>query len=211
MGQNTAASSDTAAAQSDSNVRRRPEQERSRAGVEAILNATAALLDDHSIDQVTVTEIARGAQCSKAAVYRYFPTKTAIVRELAKRQFAAQQGIIANQLDTDEAPEDLLVAGMRTYLLSHRDEPFRAQLRAIIRADPELTQLDIADSRTNAETIRSHLVSTGHPDDGDLATRLLLILEMTDSVVRLVSVVDHAEGDRLVEQFCQLARDHIFG
>ncbi len=196
---------------SDTDVRRRPEQERSRAGVQAILDATAVLLDERSIDQVTMTEIAQCACCSKAAVYRYFPTKTAVVRALAEREFADQQRQIESRLDPDADPQDLLIEGLRSYVSSQVTAPFRVQLRAIIRADPELSRLDVADSRANAERLAAFLTDEGDDLADDLVRRLLLVIEMSDSVIRLASYVDPGEADLLVDQFCEMALVTVFG
>lgn len=197
-------------AKTQTEVRRQPEQKRSRAGVRAILDATAELLGVMGIDQITTTEIAKRAGLSKAALYRYFPTKMAVVRALAQREFELQQIAIAANLSSDRDLDELLSEGLREYLLSHRAEPYLAQLRAIIRADPELSQLDIGDSRANAETLRAFMVDRGVADDGRLGERILLILDLTDSVVRLVTHADSTEGDRLVDAFVRMAVRELF-
>ncbi|MEM9134502.1 MAG: TetR/AcrR family transcriptional regulator [Actinomycetota bacterium] len=191
--------------------RRSPEQERSRAGVHAILDATATLLNDIGVDQLTMTAIAAEAGLSKAAVYRYFPTKAAVLRELALRVLEEYRTLIADKLastdDVERAQEELLAA----YVELHRSEPYRVQLRSAIRADPELAHLDLADSRLNAKTLADHLrAADGDAFGPDLELRLLVVIELLESVIRLVSLVDDEEADAIVASFAEMSRRHVF-
>ncbi len=182
--------------------RREPEQERSRAGVASILDAAASLLDEHGIDQITMTAIAGEAGLSKAALYRYFPNKAAIIRSLAERTFEQDAQRVLDGLDRDGDGRQLIVDGMADYLDLHRKQPHRVQLRAAIRADPELSRLDVADSQRNAEVISAALAARGGVADAELlALRILLILDSADAVIRLAPMVDPAYADRITEEF----------
>ncbi len=67
--------------------RRAPRQERSRALVEAILDATADVLRVHGLPGATVARIAARAGVSTGSLYQYFPDKTALYRALGERFF----------------------------------------------------------------------------------------------------------------------------
>lgn len=177
----------------------------------AILDATATLLNDIGVDQLTMTAIAAEAGLSKAAVYRYFPTKAAVLRELALRVLEEYRTLIADKLastdDVERAQEELLAA----YVELHRSEPYRVQLRSAIRADPELAHLDLADSRLNAKTLADHLrAADGDAFGPDLELRLLVVIELLESVIRLVSLVDDEEADAIVASFAEMSRRHVF-
>ena len=191
--------------------RRSPEQERSRAGVHAILEATASLLNHAGVDQLTMTAIAQEAGLSKAAVYRYFPTKAAVLRELAQRAFADYQALIANMLASTDDGEVAQTELLQSYVELHRAEPYRVQLRTAIHADPELAQLDLTDSRVNARTFADYLRATeGDAFGPDLELRLLLIIELLESVIRVVALVPQDEADALVTSFAEMSRRHVF-
>ena len=64
--------------------RREPQQERGRAAVSAILAATSELLEEAGFDSLTTIAIAERAGVNIATLYRYYPNKFAIVRELAE-------------------------------------------------------------------------------------------------------------------------------
>ncbi|MEM9405103.1 MAG: TetR/AcrR family transcriptional regulator [Acidobacteriota bacterium] len=193
------------------NLRREPEQDRSRAGVAAILDAAAQLLDHHGIDHVTMTAIAQRAGLSKAAVYRYFPNKAAIVRGLAQRSFEEDAVRIAEFFERAEGePAEVLVEGMREYLDEHRKQPHRVQLRAAIRADPELAQLDVADSQRNAREIVEALRKRGSTIPSDvLRDRVFLFIELADGVNRLGALVSEPVARGLRREFLEAVAERF--
>jgi AcrR family transcriptional regulator len=64
---------------------RRPVQERSRQRREALLDATARLLDSHGWDALTTNAVAREAGASVGALYEYFPHREALLAGLLAR------------------------------------------------------------------------------------------------------------------------------
>ena len=194
----------------DLELRREPEQTRSKTGVESILGALEELLSSNSIDKITITEIAKRAGISKAAVYRYFPGKSAIVHALIKRVYKDGADLIHATIGPDISPEEILRIGFREYLERHQREPFRVQLRAVIREDPELSRLDLEDSRKNAKIVAGFLASRGvHGSRKSIAERVLLMLELADAAIRLVAVLSPAEAKRTIDAFCGLTCLHI--
>jgi AcrR family transcriptional regulator len=65
--------------------RRTPQQERSQQTVEALLNATATLLDEVGYDALTTKAIAARAGTSIGAFYQFFANKEAAINELVQR------------------------------------------------------------------------------------------------------------------------------
>ncbi|EPX56331.1 Transcriptional regulator, TetR family [Cystobacter fuscus DSM 2262] len=72
--------------------RKQPRQERSRATVEAILQATTYILTRSGWDQLTTNAIAERAGVNIASLYQYFPNKAAIVAELRRRHLEQLRG-----------------------------------------------------------------------------------------------------------------------
>ena len=184
-------------------VRRRPTQARSLVRFDGILAAAASLIGERGIEPVSMTDIAERAGMAVTAVYRYFPNKQAVVRELALQTFAHDTAtLVAPGGEADGDPEDLLAAGIREFCRRHATEPFRLQLRAAIHADAELSALDLAESHRNAHTI-AELVArgTGRTDLGVLERQALLVVELIDSLVRLVDRLAPDEAEAMVEEF----------
>lgn len=66
-------------------MRRAPQQTRSRATVDAILDAAAAVLRTHGYDDTTTNRVAEKAGVSVGSLYQYFPNKQALVTALIER------------------------------------------------------------------------------------------------------------------------------
>lgn len=66
--------------------RRRPQQERARQTVDAIVEAAGRVIADAGLDQATTSRIARVAGVSIGSLYQYFPGKEALLSSLIRRQ-----------------------------------------------------------------------------------------------------------------------------
>ncbi|MCF4165940.1 TetR/AcrR family transcriptional regulator [Zavarzinia compransoris] len=66
-------------------MKKRPGQGRSRATVEAVLEATAQLLAETGYGALTTNHIAERAGVSIGSVYQYFPGKEAVVAQVVER------------------------------------------------------------------------------------------------------------------------------
>jgi len=69
--------------------RRLPKQARSRATIEAILEATAQILESGGEAAFNTNRIAERAGVSVGSLYQYFPDKQSILREMARRETEA--------------------------------------------------------------------------------------------------------------------------
>jgi AcrR family transcriptional regulator len=74
--------------------RKTPRQERSRATVEALLEATADILIRQGYAKLTTNRIAERAGVNIASLYQYFPGKDAIVAELRRRHGTDQRAAL---------------------------------------------------------------------------------------------------------------------
>ncbi len=186
-----------------SEVRRRPTQERSRKRFEAIVQAASTLIATRGLESITMTDIAHEADMESTAVYRYFPNKGAIVRELAIRTFEVDEAITSGFTTTDQTdPEALLRAGIQAYCKAHLHNPLDQQIKAAVHADAELSALDLEDSRWHAAGIAAALAQlTKSPHIEELTRRALLLVELMDGAVRLASRVEPNEVDAIIEEF----------
>jgi AcrR family transcriptional regulator len=67
------------------NPRKQPSQERSRATVDALVEATARILVRESFDKASTNRIAEEAGVSVGSLYQYFPSKEALVAAVIDR------------------------------------------------------------------------------------------------------------------------------
>lgn len=105
-----------------------PSQDRSQRRVQAILDATAEIIDRDGIEAVAPTEIAYLSGSSVPSVYRYFPNTRSILRALAQRNlerffFLVEEGS-ERSADT---PWSSLDNTLKVFAQMYRAEPsFRA-------------------------------------------------------------------------------------
>jgi len=95
-------------------ARKTPRQDRSRATVEALLEATADILGRDGYAGLTTNRIAERAGVNIASLYQYFPNKDAIVAELRRRHGAEQR------------------AGLRRVLAERTDHSLEGTIRALV-------------------------------------------------------------------------------
>src|SRR5205085_569397 len=85
--------------------RKTPRQERSRATVEALLEATTDILRREGYAKLTTNRIADRAGVNIASLYQYFPGKEAIIAELRRRHGADQRAALRQVLAAHTAGE----------------------------------------------------------------------------------------------------------
>jgi len=79
-------------------------QKRSRETVELILSAAADLLEEVGFEQLSTNLICKHARLTPPALYRYFPNKYAVLKEMGERLMARQNALLQ---DWTLAAEDL--------------------------------------------------------------------------------------------------------
>jgi AcrR family transcriptional regulator len=77
----------------------RPSQTRSQDTFELIVETTGRLLEDVGFEQITTNLVCQEAKITPPALYRYFPNKYAILKELGDRLMKAQDEIVYDELD----------------------------------------------------------------------------------------------------------------
>ncbi|WP_438003692.1 TetR/AcrR family transcriptional regulator [Sorangium sp. So ce321] len=109
----------------ETNPRKAPRQKRSRATVEAILEATIRVLLDRGYDGLTTIAVAARAGVSVGSLYQYFPSKEALVATLVERHAAALVACVEGALSAAEPadPEAAVRAFVRAGLDAHRISP----------------------------------------------------------------------------------------
>ncbi len=118
--------------------RKLPKQERSRAVVDVLLEATARILTTRGAQGLSTNEIARVAGVSVGSLYQYFPGKAALVAALIERKVELDlEELGGAAMSLVEAPLAELISGVvkATVELHRRD---RGLLRALLELVPEV-------------------------------------------------------------------------
>ena len=142
------------------NQRRKPAQERSKSRCDAILNAAKVLISEKGSAQLKIKDIATKADVTPASIYQYFPSKNAIILALA--QYTFDNAFDALELNLPKAEnlqqaclilQEMIESHYQIYL----SDPAMLDIWVSISADKSLQDLDLEDSRRQAELIFSYI------------------------------------------------------
>ena len=130
--------------------RRVPGQDRSRALVDAVLQASAEVLLRDGFEATQMAEIARVAGVSVGSLYQYFPSKESLVAALFVREregalaYLGENLLECGDLETEELCHVLALA----LVTVHRDD--EALWRLLLTVGPQLgveRKLDVVDGK----------------------------------------------------------------
>lgn len=127
----------TRIAATDKTMRKQPKQTRSRATVDAIIEAGTQLLGQKGWAKFTTNEVADAACVSIGSLYQYFPNKLSLVEAIRRRHFDDVLDVVHNVSGGERSLEenvDSLVQGMLA-VHGSRPELHRALLEEIPRSE----------------------------------------------------------------------------
>ncbi|OAH12791.1 TetR/AcrR family transcriptional regulator [Streptomyces jeddahensis] len=90
-------------------------EEHRRAVRDAVLETTAALVSEHGVRAVTMSQIAEGSGIGRATLYKYFPDIESIMMAWHERQIAGHLDQLAELRDRAGTPGERLQAVLETY------------------------------------------------------------------------------------------------
>lgn len=177
-----------------------PRQRRARVTIEAILDATADLLVEQGVENLSTNMICDRAGLTPPALYRYFPNKYAVLKELAVRLKNLQFEIFSNWLERGGAAllqsgealnHKMIVSGIydiqTAIFTATKDNPANLWVGRIIRTQPAMAELR-AESRANSwALLKRHLGAqpfSASYDDVFMAGRVAL--DLIHSTIDLV-------------------------
>lgn len=136
---------------------RAPRQSRSRARVDAILQACKELIVERGSAGLKVQDIAARAGVTAGSMYQYFPNKTAIIEALTRQYMEEFRGTLGSTVAEPVRDLDDCVSRLHQLLdqffTFYECEPVFRDLLVSAAADKSLQDLDIEDSRFNAEQV----------------------------------------------------------
>ena len=115
--------------------RNAPGRARSEASRRAILNATLKLLEQQTVQQVTIESIAKKAGVGKATIYRWWASKASVVIDAF-----VQNHVVHTPMPKGVSAQEALTQHMRLLIEQYSGWPGRvvAQILAEGQADPEV-------------------------------------------------------------------------
>lgn len=188
---------------------RQPKQARSKARLEAILDAAEGLIAVDGMAHLTMSNVASRAKISIGSLYQYVPTPQALLRALADRFLSEWRRDIEQFMSRATTPQELSDAIAHILWRIYGTMKERPQLREIwahMQADRELATLDLEDSRRNVAWIVDAMVRVGAVDDDDRArvvADVLLITHLSGSAIQMATGLDDEEGTQIVRAYVE--------
>jgi AcrR family transcriptional regulator len=158
--------------------RKVPRQQRARFTVDAILEASAHILETAGSDALTTNAIAERAGVSIGSLYQYFPTREAIMVELIRRERAKLRSAIAAAVASDKAAAlDAAIRQIIDAALAHQFErPALARaldvLEPVLPIDAETQALNAALISDVAGLLATHAIPNSETAAFDLVAMI---------------------------------------
>jgi len=185
-------------------IKRIPQQERSQARFEAVLEAALRLFAAQGYENTSMREIAREARMPIATVYQYFPMKLAIVREMWTRYTstitetldAGIRDFTKNEMDDSSHLNEIIIDKMAELQASN---PAFIEIWSCVTASMELRALNVEDTLHNARAIADALRQR-HPefDPSILYDRALIAIETASATTRLALILPEPHRARVL-------------
>ncbi len=195
--------------------RKQPKQQRSKATVDAIIEATARVLVERGFDGATTNHIAHVAGVSVGSLYQYFPTQSSLVLACVERHCAEMLEMLkASAQSLGDAP---LPVAVRTYV--------RAMVEAHM-VDPALHRVFVQQmmhvgfehlhsiDRATRVVVKAYLDAHRDeiiPQDTELAT--FVLVRAVEAVVHgvVLDPRDDIDPDALAEEVSALVLRYLLG
>jgi AcrR family transcriptional regulator len=172
---------------------RAPQQERGQRRVDAILDATAALIAEEGVAGVTMHRVARRSCTTIGSMYHFFPDRETLLRAIAERHASELRALMAeierdavnwSRLSTKEVVDRLLDPFL-TYSEQHPDV---LQLSRLARTKAWCTGRNVELDRLVARLAEAVVASrTPHIAPAELAVRAVTMAAMMDGIADAVA------------------------
>ncbi len=192
-------------------VRTEPVQQRSADRITSLLDAAAALIDEHGIDGLTTSDVATRSGSSVGVVYRYFPNIQSLLRALAARNMQKFTTQIFGAMT--EQPEEWMAAmnsAIDAYVELLRTEPgFRALGFGDV-IDKRFIQPDVSNNSVLAGGFNELFVRKyGLTPSEDLSIDLEIIIEIADALLQRAFLYEKQGDERFISKLRGIVYDYM--
>ncbi len=193
-----------------------PRQKRAVATYEQILGVTAQLLAEVGIERLSTNLVCERAGISPPALYRYFPNKYALLRELGTRLMAVQNALVeawatpATMKLPQAAFSASILALYQQTLAVTRQMPEGLWVTRALRAVPALTQVRI-DSHVHVSGVIQQAFMSVYPQANlaHVAVLTRLAVEMVYAALEMMfddpTLDEQAVGQTLADMITRQA------
>jgi AcrR family transcriptional regulator len=196
-----------------------PHQKRSQKTVDQILAAASELLEESGFENLSTNAICKRADLTPPALYRYFPNKYAVLKELGERLMRRQNDVLT-QLDWSQTSPDKLRAQIRKILQETidvtRQVPAGVWILRALHATPALSDVRLESHRAVVTHLSKEFARISPSLDQDLTAHTLrlgaefgyALIEMVfdEPTLKEANLLDMA-SDMLAQKFATLLEE----
>jgi AcrR family transcriptional regulator len=195
-----------------------PLQDRARTSYDAILRAAGELLLEVGIERLSTNLVCKRAGLSPPALYRYFPNKYALLRELGAQLMQAQDKVVFRWQDNRRVSWPPTVSGMAEARLQILREinrvtkhfPGGGWVMRALRAVPTLSAVRIESREMVAERDFNALVERfPHVDKRKLRIAATLCVEAMYAALELVADQPELDGDLVLREIAYMTSLYV--
>lgn len=192
-------------------VRTEPVQQRSAERITTLLDAAAALIDEHGIDGLTTSDVAARSESSVGVIYRYYPNIQSLLRALAARNLERYVARVdATMSESHESVLDALNSAIDGYVELSRTEPgFRA-----LRFGDVIDERFLAADESNNSLVARHFqqiltAQWNFPDSDLLEFKLEVVIEIAGALLGRAFRQDATGDERFITELRSLVGDFV--
>lgn len=194
-----------------SGLRRVPTQARGRRRVDDILDATARVVVQEGVGEITTRSIAREAGCPVPTVYQYFADKEAVLLEMIARDLAdmLQEMLAALRDAGDLSVNDLVEHGFWDCIRAYERRPALVEVWLRGRANPRIYAVGRERNREFAQAILAMGIAQGlcRPDLPDAV--ITVAVECGDRILQLAFADSYQPDRALLEQYVEMMTGYL--
>ena len=194
-------------------ARKEPKQARSRATVDAILEATAQILMRDGLDGLTTNRVSERAGVSIGSLYQYFPNKRSLVAGLVERHANHRASVLVEALAAaPREPRGLIRSVVLGVVASHRTSAELHRILILAMVDAEHIDALLAFNQGIIRAVAGYLDAHQHllrPVQRDVAA-FMLVQSVEATVHR--AVVDRPElldSEALVDELTEMVARYL--
>lgn len=190
-----------------------PHQKRSQKTVDLILSAASELLEESGFENLSTNAICKRADLTPPALYRYFPNKYAVLKELGEQLMQRQNQVLADfdwaLTDVDHL-EQQLASILRDTIHVTRQTPAAVWILRALHATPILSDVRL-DSHRDVSARLTDQIRLAWPslDRTRVALSLRLGVELGYAMIEMVFDEPDLDEDELIEASANLLTQNI--
>lgn len=190
-----------------------PHQKRSQQTVDLILATAAELLEESGFENLSTNAICRRAGLTPPALYRYFPNKYAVLKELGERLMQRQNQVL---VDFEWALADInhlegqLANILRGTIEVTRQTPAGVWILRALHATPALSDVRLNSHREVSAFLTDQVILAWPSLDRDqVALRLRLGVELGYAMIEMVFDEPGLDEPALIETSANLLTHNL--